>query len=72
MQLEQRDNRVGRDHQMPQDDRMLEERLDRMHRPRGPRAWVDRIVVDRMDPFVEDRHMDQAVDAEEVHFMDGR
>ena len=38
--------------------------LPRMHRKRRPRRWIDRVVMDRMDPLVEQRRMDQSVQEE--------
>jgi len=50
----------------------VEEVLDGVHRQAGPGRRVDRVVVNRMHPFVEQRRMDQAVDREEMHLMDRR
>ena len=46
--------------------------FDRMHRQRGPRRWIDRIVVNRMDPLIKRRRVDQSVDAKEMDFMNCR
>jgi hypothetical protein len=72
MQLEQCQDRVGRDHEVPEGHCVIDEGLHRMHRERGPGRRVDRFVVHRMHPLVEQGHVDQPVDHEEMHFVQHR
>src|SRR5688572_33211532 len=69
MQMVKRQQRVGRHEQMDQGTGEIKQVLDWMHRQAGPGARIYAVVVHRMDPSVKHRHMDQAVNAVEVEFV---
>ena len=72
LQIIEEDQRMRWHDEMNERVRPIEQMLDRMHGEAGPRAGVDGIVVHGMDPFVEDGHMDQPVDAIEVELVPQR